>query len=143
MSDQHGYYLEDLSVGQSAQMSRVVTEETISKFAEISGDTNPVHLDEDYAKTTLFKGRIAHGMLAASYISAIFGTQLPGPGAIFVSESLRFKAPVRIGDEVVASVTIRDINMEKRRVTFDCACTVNGKVVMDGEALIMVDRRAD
>jgi 3-hydroxybutyryl-CoA dehydratase len=143
MSDQHGYYLEDLSVGQSAQMSRVVTEETISKFAEISGDTNPVHLNEDYAKTTLFKGRIAHGMLAASYISAIFGTQLPGPGAIFVSESLRFKAPVRIGDEVVASVTIRDINMEKRRVTFDCACTVNGKVVMDGEALIMVDRRAD
>jgi len=143
MSDQHGYYLEDLSIGQSAQMSRVVTEETINKFAEISGDTNPVHLDEDYAKTTLFKGRIAHGMLAASYVSAVFGTQLPGPGAIFVSESLRFKAPVRIGDEVVASVTIRDINMEKRRVTFDCACTVNDKVVMDGEALIMVDRRTD
>ncbi len=141
MSDLHGYYLEDLEIGQSASMTKTVTEQAIEHFAELSGDTNPLHLNEDYARTTPFKGRIAHGALSASYISAVLGTDLPGPGCIYLSKSLRFRAPVRIGDDVVARVTVRDINHEKRRVTFDCACEVDGKVVLDGEALIMVDSR--
>lgn len=137
----HGYYLEDLTVGQSASLTRVVTEGDIAAFAELSGDTNPVHLNEDYARTTPFKGRIAHGALSASYLSAVLGTDLPGPGCIFVSQKLRFRAPVRIGDEVLASATVREIDQDRRRVTFDCACAVDGKVVLDGEAVVMVDRR--
>ncbi|RMF11754.1 MAG: MaoC family dehydratase [Alphaproteobacteria bacterium] len=141
MSQIHGYYLEDLEIGQTASLTRTVTEEAIEQFAEISGDTNPLHLDEDYARTTPFAGRIAHGALSASYISAVLGTDLPGPGCIYLSKSLRFRAPVRIGDEVTARVTVKAINLEKRRVTFDCVCEVGGKVVLDGEALIMVDSR--
>lgn len=141
MTDLHGYYLEDLKVGQSASYTRLVTDADVRTFADVSGDTNPLHLNEDYAKTTPFKGRIAHGALTAGYISAVIGTDLPGPGCIYMSQAFKFRAPVRIGDEVVATVTVRDINMEKRRITLDCACTVDGKVVMDGEALIMVDKR--
>lgn len=141
MSDLHGYYLEDLEVGQSASLTKTVTEEGIRQFADLSGDTNPLHINEEYAKTTPFKGRIAHGALTASYISAVIGTDLPGPGCIYLSKSMRFRAPVRIGDEVTARVTVKDINREKRRVTFDCVCEVDGKPVLDGEALIMVDSR--
>lgn len=120
---------------------RTVSEGDITAFANISGDTNPVHMDEDFAAGTLFKGRIAHGMLSAAYISTVFGTQLPGPGCIYMSQSLQFKAPVRIGDTVVATVTVSDINAEKRRVTFDCVCTVDAKDVLTGEAMLMVDSR--
>ncbi|WP_298725605.1 MaoC family dehydratase [uncultured Ferrovibrio sp.] len=137
----HGYYLEDLSVGMSEVYSKTVAESDIVAFAELSGDTNPVHLDEDFAAKSPFKGRIAHGMLGASLLSTVFGTKLPGPGCIYVSQDLRFKAPVRIGDTVVAKVTILEINQEKRRVKFACECRVGDTVVIDGEAVLMVSRK--
>jgi 3-hydroxybutyryl-CoA dehydratase len=137
----HGYYLEDLSVGMSASFEKTVTEADIVAFADLSGDTNPVHMDEAFAAATPFKGRIAHGMLGASLISTVFGTRLPGPGCIYVSQDLRFKAPVRIGDTVMAEVRIAEIDAAKRRVKFSCECRVGETVVIDGEAMLMVDRK--
>lgn len=138
----HGHYLEDLQVGMSETYAKTVTEADIVAFAEISGDTNPVHLDEAFAAATPFKGRIAHGMLGASLISTVFGTRLPGPGSIYISQDLRFKAPVRIGDTVTARVTVTEIIAEKRRVKFACDCRVGDTVVIEGEAVMMVSRRA-
>lgn len=137
-----GLFLEDLSVGQSADLVRTVGEADIIAFAAVTGDNNPVHLDADYAATTSFGERIAHGMLSAGYISAVIGTTLPGPGAIYLSQSLRFKRPVKIGDEVTARATITEIDDAKARVTLATVCLVNGKPVVEGEALIMVPRKA-
>ncbi len=136
-----GLYFDELSVGQTAETTHVVGAEDIEAFAAVSGDNNPVHMDEDFAKTTAFGGRIAHGMLAAAYISAVLGNQLPGPGAIYLSQSLRFRRPVRIGNSVVARVTVMALDDAKAHATFETACLVNGKTVVDGEALIMVPRR--
>ena len=136
-----GLFFEDLSLGQSADMTKIVTTADIEAFAAVSGDTNPVHLDEAYARTTTFQGRIAHGMLSAAYISAVLGNQLPGPGAIYLSQSLRFRRPVKIGDPVTARVTVKTLDAAKGHATFETACLVNGKTVVDGEALIMVPRR--
>ncbi len=133
--------LEDLSVGQTAERAHTVTEADIKAFAAVSGDDNPLHLDEAYAAQTPFKGRIAHGLLAASYVSAVLGTQLPGPGAVYLSQSLRFRRPVRIGDTVTARVSVAGIDAEKKRVTLETVCLVDGKTVVDGEAVIMVERR--
>ncbi len=134
-------YFEDLSVGQEASISNTVTADVISAFAAVSGDRNPVHVDADYAATTMFKEPIAHGMLSAAYISAVFGMRLPGPGAIYISQTLNFKAPVKIGDEVVTTVKVAELIPEKRRAKFDCVCTVNGKPVVQGEAVLMVPTR--
>src|SRR5258707_15625516 len=101
-------------------LTKTVTERDVELFGEVSGDKNPVHFDEDYAKGTIFKGRIAHGMLSASFISTVLGMQIPGPGTIFMSATTRFKAPVRIGDTVVTTCTVREVNSEKRRGIFDC-----------------------
>jgi 3-hydroxybutyryl-CoA dehydratase len=136
-----GLFLEDLSVGQSAELTKTVTEKDIASFAEVTGDNNPVHLDEAYAAATPFKTRIAHGMLSAGYISAVIGTRLPGPGAIYIGQNLRFKRPVKIGDAVTATATITAIDAEKARVTLETVCTVDGKPVVEGEATIMVPRR--
>ncbi len=134
-------YFEDLSVGQEASVSNPVTADAISAFADVSGDRNPVHIDAEYAATTMFKERIAHGMLSAAYISAVFGMQLPGPGAIYISQTLNFKAPVKIGDTVVTTVRVAELIPEKKRARFDCVCTVNGKPVVQGEAVLMVPGR--
>ena len=142
-SERHGHYLEDLSVGMTAVYSRTITEADIAMFAGASGDTNPIHFDEEFARSSPFKGRIAHGMLSAGVISTVFGTRRPGPGCIYLSQDLRFRAPVKIGDTVTATVTIREIVPEKARVIFDTACKVGETVVVDGEAKLMVDRRAD
>ncbi len=136
-----GLFLEDLSLGQTAELVRTVDEAAIVAFAQVTGDENPVHLDEAYAATTPFKTRIAHGMLSAGYISAVIGTKLPGPGAIYMSQALKFKRPVRIGDVVTARATITAIDAEKARVTLETVCEVDGKAVLEGEALIMVPRR--
>ena len=136
-----GLFLEDLSVGQSAELTMTVSEQGIESFAQVTGDVNPVHLDEAYAATTPFKTRIAHGMLSAGYISAVIGTRLPGPGAIYVGQTLRFKRPVKIGDAVTAKATITEIDEAKARVTLETVCTVDGKAVVEGEATIMVPRR--
>ena len=136
-----GYCIEDLAPGVSGSYTRVVTAEDIEKFGEVTGDFNPVHFDEAYAKTTLFKGRIAHGLLSAGYISTVLGTKMPGAGAIFMSANIRFKAPVRIGDEVTATCTVREVIPEKRRVICDCVCKVGETVVIEAEAVLMVPSR--
>ncbi|KQY27572.1 dehydratase [Caulobacter sp. Root487D2Y] len=137
-----GLFLEDISVGQSAELVRTVGEADIVAFAAVTGDNNPVHLDAEYAAGTSFGERIAHGMLSAGYISAVLGTTLPGPGAIYLSQSLAFKRPVKIGDEVTARVTVTAIDDAKARVTFATTCLVRGNAVVDGEAVVMVPRRA-
>jgi 3-hydroxybutyryl-CoA dehydratase len=136
-----GVYFEDLKVGDEASLSNTVTEATINAFAEVSGDENPVHVDAAYAATTMFKERIAHGMLAAAYISAVFGMKLPGPGAIYISQTLNFKAPVKIGNVVVTTVKVVELVPEKKRARFECVCTVNDKPVVVGEAVLMVPAR--
>ncbi len=143
MEEKHGYYLEDLEVGMTAVYAKTVTEADIVMFAGVSGDTNPVHLDELFADQTAFKGRIAHGMLSASFISTVLGTRLPGPGCIYLSQSLQFSAPVKAGDTVTARVTLKDINPETKRVTVDTVCSVGETVVIDGEAVLIVNRRAE
>jgi len=140
-SECYGYDFEQLTVGMTASIGRTVSEADILAFAGVSGDTNPVHVDGEFAASTMFGGRIAHGMLSASYISTVFGTRLPGPGCIYLSQTLKFKAPVKVGDTVVARVTVRELNAEKRRATFDTVCTVAGKVVLEGEAQILVPAR--
>jgi 3-hydroxybutyryl-CoA dehydratase len=134
-------YFEDLSVGQEASLSNPVTADVIRAFADVSGDRNPVHVDAEYAATTMFKEPIAHGMLSAAYISAVFGMQLPGPGAIYISQTLNFKAPVKIGDVVVTTVKVAELIPEKKRAKFECVCTVGGKPVVQGEAVLMVPGR--
>ncbi len=140
-ADRHGYYLEDLSVGQSSSFAKTLTDADILFYVGISGDTNPIHIDQDMAAASPFKSRIAHGMLSAAFISAVLGTQLPGPGCIYLSQNLKFKAPVRIGETVTATATITAIDEARRKVTLLTQCTVGGTVVIDGEAVVMVDRR--
>ncbi|HZZ89052.1 MAG TPA: MaoC family dehydratase, partial [Caulobacteraceae bacterium] len=125
----------------TAELKRTVQAGDLDAFAQVTGDTNPVHLDEAYAAGTAFKGRIAHGMLSAGYISAVLGTQLPGPGAIYLSQSLSFRRPVRIGDEVTAEVKVTAIDAARARVTFATQCVVGGKTVVEGEAVVVAPRR--
>ncbi len=138
---EQSYFIEDLSAGMEATYSRVASREDIDMFAQVSGDTNPLHLDEAYAATTMFNGCIAHGMLSAGYISKVLGTQLPGPGAIYLSQSLKFKAPVRPGDQVDTKVAITDMDENRRRVTVQCECRVGETVVVSGEAQLLVPAR--
>ena len=133
-------YYEDLQVGQSATLEKTVTERDIQMFGDATGDHNPVHFDEEYARGTLFRGRVAHGVLSIGFISAVIGMQLPGEGTIFVSAKVEFKAPVRIGDTVVTTCTVREIG-ERRRVVLDCVCAVGDTVVVTGEALVMAPKR--
>ncbi len=140
-SQSYGYEFEALSVGMSASVGRTVSEADILMFAGVSGDTNPVHVDGEFAASSMFGQRIAHGMLSAAYISTVFGTKLPGPGCIYLSQSLKFKAPVKIGDTVLATVTVKELNAEKRKALFDTVCTVAGKVVLEGQAEILVPAR--
>ncbi len=141
MESGNGYFIEDLEVGMDAEFVKTVSSDDIDQFAAVTGDDNPLHLDEDYAAGTIFKTRIAHGMLTASFISAILGTKLPGPGSIYLSQSIRFKAPVKPGDVVTARARISELDREKRRVTLECECLVGDTVVLDGVAKIMVPSR--
>ena len=136
-----GHFFEDLHIGQSVSMVRTVTEADMIAFAAVSGDDNPVHLDEAFAAGTPFKTRIAHGMLSASFISALLGTRLPGPGAIYLSQTLQFKRPVRLGATVEARVEITALEEAKGRVTLSCVCSVEGKPVLEGEAVVMAPKR--
>ncbi|MCF2137706.1 MAG: MaoC family dehydratase [Candidatus Thorarchaeota archaeon] len=139
MSDVKITKYSDLKVGDSAELVHTVTEDDISAFGSLSGDYNPLHFNEEWAKTTMFGGRIAHGILTAAYISAVIGMQLPGPGTIYMSQSMKFRGPVRIGDTITARVEVIAKNDEKRRVTLGTTCTNhNGDLVLDGEALVML-----
>jgi 3-hydroxybutyryl-CoA dehydratase len=133
-------FIEDMTVGLARSMSKVIGLHEIALFAEVSEDRNPVHMDEDHAKTTIFKGRIAHGMLSASLFSAVIGERLPGHGTIYLSQNLRFTAPVRPGDEVTVTVTVSEINLAKGRVSLDCVAKVGDTVVIKGDALVLAPR---
>ncbi len=135
MSD--GFSIEEMNIGQTASMSKTVTEADIILFAGITGDFNPAHIDEEYAQNSMFKGRIAHGMLSAGFISATLAMKLPGPGTIYLSQSMKFKAPVRIGDTVKTTVTVTDINIDKKIVKLDTVCSVAGKPVVTGDCTMM------
>lgn len=136
-----GYDIEDFSLGMSATFSKTITEADIVLFAGVSGDNNALHINQEYAETTQFAGRIAHGMLTASVISAAVANKLPGPGAIYMSQSLIFRAPVRPGDTVHATVTVKEIILARNRVLLQTTCTVAGLAVIEGEALVRVGSR--
>lgn len=142
MNQLDGYDIEDLAPGMSASFAKTITEADIVLFAGASGDNNAVHINEEFARGTAFKGRIAHGMLTASVISAAIAGRLPGPGTVYLSQSLRFRASVRPGDTVCAKVTVKELVPEKRRVTLTTVCTVGEKVVIDGEAVVMTTSNA-
>lgn len=137
----HGYYFEDMEVGMTDIYGKTITDADIIMFSGVSGDINPVHLNHEFASESIFEGRIAHGMLTASLISTVVGTKLPGPGCIYVNQALRFKAPVKAGDTVMARVTVSNIVPEKKFVELKTVCTVDGKTVIDGEATVMVPSR--
>lgn len=141
MQEIHGYYLEDLEVGMSDSFAKTITDADVCLFAGISGDTNPVHINDDYAQTTMFGKRIVHGMFSAALISTVAGTKLPGPGAIYVDQSVKFKAPVFIGDTAKATVTVLEIDSRRRRVKCSTEVHVGDKLVATGEATFMVDKR--
>jgi 3-hydroxybutyryl-CoA dehydratase len=143
MNELNGYDFEDLLPGMKASFAKTITEADILLFAGASGDINAVHINEQFAQTTPFKGRIAHGMLTASIISATIAGRLPGPGTIYLGQNLRFRAPVRPGDTVQAEVIVKELIHEKRRVVLSTVCTVGGKVVIDGDAVVMPTSRED
>jgi 3-hydroxybutyryl-CoA dehydratase len=133
--------IEDIEMGMTRYIKKIITDRDIEQFAEISTDYNPVHLDDEYARDTIFEGRIAHGMLTAGLISAVIGEQLPGHGAIYISQNLKFLAPVRPGDLVYAEVKVVDMVIDRRRVKLDCRCEVNSENVLVGEAMVLAPRR--
>jgi len=133
--------IEDIEMGMTRHLRKVVTDQDIEMFAQVSTDRNPVHLDDDYAQDTIFEGRIAHGMLTAGLISAVIGEQLPGHGTVYMGQTLKFLGPVRPGDMVFAEVEVIDIDHAKRRVKLDCRCEVNGKKVLIGEAVVLAPSR--
>jgi len=136
-----GKTIDQLSVGDSAEFSKTVSASDIYLFAGVTGDMNPAHIDEEYAKDTFFKGRIAHGMLAAGFVSAVLGTRLPGPGTIYLSQNLSFKAPVPIGATITARVEVAELTPDKNRVRLKTTCTdQTGNVVLDGEAVVLAPK---
>ena len=133
--------IEDLEIGMRRHLRKQVTDRDIELFSEISTDRNPVHLDDAYARDTIFEGRIAHGMLTAGLISAVIGEQLPGHGTVYLGQTLKFMAPVRPGDVVFAEVEVTAIDHSRRRVTLDCHCAVGDTVVLKGEAMVLAPSR--
>lgn len=141
MSTPCGVPAEDLAPGMSASFSKTITEADIVLFAGTTGDVNAIHLDEEYAAGTAFGGRIAHGLLSAGLISATLANRLPGPGTVYLAQTLAFRAPVRPGDTVTATVTVKSVSVEKRRVVLDTWCTVGGRRVVEGEATVLAPVR--
>lgn len=135
-------YIEDLKIGLSRSITKVIDEHAINLFAEVSEDRNPLHLDEAAGAASIFKTRIAHGMLSAGLFSALVGERLPGHGSIYMSQNLRFTAPVRIGETVTATVTVTDIIPEKRRLALECVAKVGDTVVITGDALVLAPSRS-
>ena len=136
-----GYFFEDLEIGMSADFRRVIGEDEMRLFADLTGDDNPLHFDDDFAEQSRFGGRIVHGMCTAALISTVIGTRMPGPGCIYLSQSLRFTAPVRPGDEVVARAVVDRLIPERRRVEFETTCSVGDQIVLSGRALAQVPSR--
>jgi 3-hydroxybutyryl-CoA dehydratase len=141
LTDQPLAEAEELKIGQSAERRFTVTDAAVRAFAEVSGDHNPVHLDDAYAARTVFRGRVAHGMLLGGHISAVLANQLPGPGSIYLAQSLHFEAPVRIGDEVLVRVEVTSIDPTSRHAFLTTTCTVRDRLVARGEAVVIPPRR--
>jgi len=137
----HGFYVEDLKLGQEAFLSKTITEADVANFSGVTGDTNPVHLSDDFAKKTIFKKKVAHGFLTASLFSTLIATKLPGPGSIYLSQSLNFLAPVFIGDTLTIKVEVKNINLEKRKVLLLTECFKLDEKILTGEAEILVDSK--
>jgi 3-hydroxybutyryl-CoA dehydratase len=131
-------FFEDLAVGMTEKFSKTISSSDVIGFAEVTGDRNPIHLSEHFAAKTTFGTRIAHGLYTASLISAVLGTRLPGPGAIYISQTLNFRAPVKIGDTVEVTVEVAELVPERQRARLSCICKVGDEVVLDGEALVKV-----
>src|SRR5262249_26395309 len=131
-------YFEDLTVGMTERLTKTVASSDVVGFAEVTGDRNPIHLSEHFAARTSFGTRIAHGLYTASLISAVLGTRLPGPGAVYISQTLNFRAPVKIGDTVDVTVTVAELIPGRQRARLTCTCSVGGATVLDGEALVKV-----
>ncbi|HEX3938321.1 MAG TPA: MaoC family dehydratase [Xanthobacteraceae bacterium] len=133
-------FFDDLKVGMRERLKKTIASSDVVGFAQLTGDRNPIHLSEHFAARTPFGRRIAHGLYTASLISAVLGTRLPGPGAVYISQTLNFRAPVRIGDTVTVVVTVAALMPEKSRARLTCVCKVGRQVVLDGEALVKVPR---
>jgi 3-hydroxybutyryl-CoA dehydratase len=131
-------FFEDLSIGMTETLTKTIDSSDVVGFAAVTGDRNPIHLSEHFAAKTPFGTRIAHGLYTASLISAVLGTRLPGPGAVYISQTLNFRAPVKIGDTVDVNVTVAELIPDKRRARLACQCTVAGEIVLDGEAWVKV-----
>lgn len=131
-------FFEDLSVGMAERLEKTIAASDVVGFAQLTGDRNPIHLSEHFAAKTPFGTRVAHGLYTASLISAVLGTRLPGPGAVYISQTLNFRAPVKIGDTVAVVVEVAELIAEKSRARLTCTCSVGGEVVLDGEALVKV-----
>lgn len=142
MNEQNGYDIEDLHAGMSASFAKTITEADILLFADLSGDNNAIHTDEAFASTTIFRGRVAHGFLSASVISAAVSRCLPGPGTVYLDQQLRFRAPVRPGDTVQAAVTVVSVDLDRAQAVLQTVCRVEGRVVIDGEATVMTSSSA-
>ncbi len=141
MENIRGYTIDELEVGQSASFTKTVTEADAYNYAGVSGDFNPAHINEEYAKRTFFKTRIAHGMISAGFISAVLGTKLPGPGTIYLGQDLKFTKPVRFGDTITATCTVEEIIKEKNRLILRTVCTnQDGEVVIDGKAIVLAPK---
>lgn len=138
---EHDYTFEDLAIGMAEDYTHTITDDDVAAFAALTGDTNPVHLNHEYAAGTRFEAPIVHGLLTSSYISTVLGTKLPGSGAIYLSQTLKFLAPVYHGDTVVARVEVTELIAEKSRVVLKCTCSVEGRLVLEGEAMLKVPQR--
>ena len=141
MNDFEGFAITELEVGQTAEIVRVADDDAVRKFAEVSGDFNPLHMDEAYARKSPFRGRIVHGALVASFISCVLGNHLPGPGAVFAGMTMRFERPVRIGDKVIARAVVTEVDVKARRVKLACVCEVEGQTCMEADAEVIVRKR--
>ena len=139
----HGFFIEDLQLDQTDVIERKITEKDIDNFAKLTGDNNPVHTNLDFAKKTIFKQKVAHGFLSASLISTLIATKLPGPGSIYLSQNLKFLAPVFIDDLVIVKVTVKEIDHEKKKVKLQTECFKNEKKIISGEAIVLVNSKKD
>jgi len=139
----HGFFIEDLRLNQTEEIEKKITEKDINEFAKLSGDDNPVHTNSDFAKKTIFKQKVAHGFLSASLISTLIATKLPGPGSIYLSQNLKFLAPVFIDDLVRVKVTVEEIDQEKKKVKLQKRCFKNEKKIISGEAVVLVNSKKD
>ena len=139
----HGFFIEDLRLNQTEEFEKKITEKDINEFAKLSGDDNPVHTNSDFAKKTIFKQKVAHGFLSASFISMLIATKLPGPGSIYLSQNLKFLAPVFIDDLVRVKVTVEEIDQEKKKVKLQTECFKNEKKIISGEAVVLVNSKKD